>query len=247
MIETINALIVDDEAKAIALFQKLISEFDEVNVVAVAQNVDDAVDAILEYKPELVFLDIQMPNKNGFELLHEIRDFNIQPTIIFVTAFDGYAIEAIRHSAFDYLTKPVDLRLLIKAIRRYQCEKSKLNGKENIELVLNHLKPGKIKFNTRTGSIFLAPEETLYLQAEGNYTEIFLTNDTSQMVSMYLATVLEKLPVHLFFRISRSVAINLGYLKQVNRKKKICELEIEGKTYEVRIPVKYVRLLDEKM
>ncbi|MCD4682184.1 MAG: LytTR family DNA-binding domain-containing protein, partial [Bacteroidales bacterium] len=198
-------------------------------------------------QPDIVFLDIQMPEKNGFEFLHEIQNFDVQPTIIFVTAYDEYAIEAIRHSAFDYLTKPVDSRLLKKAIKRYQCEKSKLNGKENIKLVLNKLTPNKIKFNSRIGSVFLSPEDILYIQAEGNYSEIFLINDKSHMVSMYLATVLEKLPGDLFFRISRSVAINLSYLKQLNRKKRICELEVDGILHSFKMPVKYIRLLDSEL
>ncbi|MCD4665558.1 MAG: LytTR family DNA-binding domain-containing protein [Bacteroidales bacterium] len=243
----INAIIVDDEVRAIDLFKGLLEEFNVINLVATAENVDDGVQLILDHRPDIVFLDIQMPNKNGFELLHEIKDFDVQPTIIFVTAYDEYAIEAIRHSAFDYLTKPVDPRLLKKAIRRFQCEKSKLNGKDNIKLVLNHLTPNKIKFNSRSGSIFLSPEDILYVEAEGNYAEIFLTNENSHMVSMYLATVLEKLPENMFFRISRSVAINLSYLKQLNRKKKICELEVDGKFFEFNMPAKYIRLLDNKL
>lgn len=245
--EKINAIIVDDEVRAIDLFKGLLEEFNEILLVASAENVDDGVQLILNHRPDIVFLDIQMPNKNGFELLHEIKDFDVQPTIIFVTAYDEYAIEAIRHSAFDYLTKPVDPRLLKKAIKRYQCEKSKLNGKDNIKLVLNHLTPNKIKFNTRSGSIFLSPEDILYVEAEGNYSEIFLTNENSHMVSMYLATVLEKLPENMFFRISRSLAINLGYLKQLNRKKKICGLEVDGKLYEFKMPAKYIRLMDKKI
>ena len=245
--DKINTIIVDDEVRAINLFKSLLIDFDDVNLIASANNVDDGVQLILDHRPDIVFLDIQMPNKNGFELLHEIKDFDVQPTIIFVTAYDEYAIEAIRHSAFDYLTKPVDPRLLKKAIKRYQCEKSKLNGKDNIKLVLNHLTPNKIKFNTRSGSIFLSPQDIFHIEAEGNYAEIFLTNDNSHMVSMYLATVLEKLPDNIFFRISRSEAINLSYLKQLNRKKKICELEVDGKLYEFKMPVKYIRLLDKKL
>lgn len=245
--ETIKAIIVDDEVRAIELFKGLLEEFEEIDLTATAKNVDDGVQLILDHQPDIVFLDIQMPNKNGFELLHEIKDFDVQPTIIFVTAYDAYAIEAIRHSAFDYLTKPVDPRLLKKAIKRFQCEKSKVNAKENIKLVLNHLAPNKIKFNTRSGSIFLSPEDILYVEAEGNYAEIFLTDENSHMVSMYLATVLEKLPEDMFFRISRSVAINLNYLKQLNRKKKICELEVNGKPFTFKMPVKYIRLLDKIM
>lgn len=247
MKEEINAVLVDDEIRATELLKGLLDEFEEINIISSATNVVDAVVTILEHNPDIVFLDVQMPNKNGFELLHEIKDFDVQPTIIFVTAYDEFAIEAIRHSAFDYLTKPVDPRLLKKAIRRFQCEKSKLNGKENIKLVLNHLTPTKIKFNTRSGSIFLSPEDILYVHAEGNYAEIFLTNGNSHMVSMYLAIVHEKLPIDLFFRISRSVLINLNFLKKLDRKKRICSLEVDGKIYGFKMPMKYVRILNDKI
>lgn len=247
MNEIVNIIIVDDESRAIDLFKGLLESFEEIKIVATANNVDDAVQAVLDHQPDIVFLDIQMPEKNGFELLHEIKEFDVQPVIIFVTAFDEYAIEAIRHSAFDYLTKPVDPGLLKKAIRRFQSERTRLNGKENIKKVLEYFTPNKIKFSSRSGSIFLSPKEIFYIQAEGNYTEIFLTNNISHMVSMYLAIALEKLPEHMFFRISRSIAINLNYLKHLNRKKKICELEVDGKIHEFKMPVKYIRQLDNKI
>jgi len=236
---------VDDENKAIALFRKLISEFEEIEVVATAQSVDDALDAILEYHPEIIFLDIQMPNKNGFELLHEIRDFELQPTIIFVTAYDEYAIEAIRHSAFDYLTKPVDPKLLKKAIRRYQCEKARFDSRRNISLVLDHLSPNKIKFSSRSGTIFLDLDDITYIQAEGNYSEIFLSNCETHMVSMNLAKLLEKLPGSMFFRISRSMIINLKFLKKLDRRKKLCELEVNDKSIQLPIPIPYIKAVEE--
>ena len=246
--ERIRSVIVDDEPRAIELFCGLLEEHREVEVLAMANNVDEGVQAILDYNPEIVFLDVQMPGKNGFELLHEIKDFDVQPTIIFVTAYDEYAIDAIRHSAFDYLPKPVDPRLLKKAIRRYQCEKSKLNGKENIQQVLKHYSPDKIRFNTRAGSVFLSPNDILYIEAEGNYAEIFLTDNMTHMVSMYLSVVLEKLPQDVFFRISRSTAINLNYLKEIDRKKRICLMQCPEKNqYSFKMPVKYIRLLEKRL
>ena len=81
--KSISAVIVDDEPQAIDLFKTLLEEFNEVRLVSSAENVDDGVQLILDHRPDIVFLDIQMPNKNGFELLHEIKDFDVQPTIIF--------------------------------------------------------------------------------------------------------------------------------------------------------------------
>jgi len=236
----ISALIVDDEKNAREMLGKLLTEFEEINLIASVDGVDSAIPVILDKNPEIIFLDVQMPYKNGFELLHEIKDFDIQPTVVFVTAYDEYAIEAIRHSAFDYLTKPVDPVLLKKAIKRYQCEKNKISSKENINKILNQLMPQKIGFNTRSGSIFVGPEEIIYIHAERNYTDIFLTDGNSHTVSLYISEVHEKLPATMFFRISRSAFINTKFIKKLDRKKRLVYLEAAGKQYQLKVGLKYI-------
>jgi len=247
MAKTIKVIIVDDEQKAITLLGELLKEFEEINVVASAENVDQAVEAILEFNPEIVFLDIQMPGKNGFELLHEIHDFDIQPTIVFVTAFDEYAIDAIRYSAFDYLLKPVNPVELKKAISRYQhAKKEELSEvKRNLDTFIKNISVSKLRFNTRTGAIFINPEEIIYVQADGNYSNIHLVNDKVELVTAYLSTVEEKLPEIGFFRISRSVVINLKYLKRIDRKKRECILEYENNNYLLQAPLKNIKKLEQ--
>ena len=241
MSNKITALIVDDEKNAREMLGKLLTEFGDIRIIASVDGVDSAITVILDKNPEIIFLDVQMPYKNGFELLHEIKDFDIQPTIIFITAYDEYAIEAIRHSAFDYITKPVDPVLLKKAIKRYQCEKDKIKNRENINKILNQLIPRKIGFNTRSGSIFVDPEEIIYIHAERNYTEIFLTDDKTHTVSLYVSEVYEKLPSTMFFRISRSAFINTKFIKRLDRKKRLVFLEAAGEQYQLKVGLKYIK------
>ena len=229
--DIVNALIVDDEIIAIKVFEQLLSQFQEINILESVQNVDDAVNAIIKHHPDLIFLDVQMPKKNGFDLLHEIKNFEFQPTIIFVTAHDEYAIKAIRYSAFDYLLKPVKLPDLQKSLKRYLFDRKNLNDKQDINSLIKFLLLRKIQFKSRSSSIFVNPNDIIYIEAEGNYSTIFLKNNKSHLVSSYLSEVHEKLPINSFFRINRSIVINMNYLEQIDRKKRICTLECEKKEY----------------
>ncbi|MBN1340014.1 MAG: response regulator transcription factor [Bacteroidales bacterium] len=242
----IKAIIVDDENKAITVLQELLEEYNDITLLGSAGSVDEALPLVLEKKPDLVFMDVQMPKKNGFELLHELRDFRFKPAIIFVTAFDEYAISAIRHAAFDYLLKPVDPQELMKAIHRLRAN---LNG-GNVAVGQYPditLKPVKVRFPFRARTLFIDPQDIISLHAEGNYTELFLTGGQKQMVSLYISETMEKLPAECFLRISRSEAISLKYLTSLDRKKRTCTLKAEGKEYVFRVPVRYLRLLDESL
>ena len=241
----IKTLVVDDEKISIKVFEQLLSQFKEIEIIASVQNVDDAVEAIYEHQPDIVFLDVQMPKKNGFDLLAEIKNFEFQPTIIFVTAHDEYAIKAIRHSAFDYLLKPVKLIDLQESFKRYLENRKNFTDKQNINSLIKFLLLRKIQFKTRTNSIFVNPNDIIYIEADGNYAELFLRNNKYYLISSYLSEVHEKLPVNSFFRINRSIVINMDYLEQIDRKKRICRSECENKEYQFKISASHIRKLEE--
>ena len=241
----IKALIVDDERIAIKVFEQLLLQFKEIEIIASVQNVDDAVKAILEHHPDIVFLDVQMPKKNGFDLLNEIKNFEFQPTIIFVTAHDEYAIKAIQHSAFDYLLKPVKLIDLQESLKRYMVNKKNITVKQNIDTLIKFLLQRKIQFKSRSNTVFINPNDIIYVEADGNYAKLFLKNDKHHLISSYLSEVHEKLPINSFFRINRSVVINMDYLEQIDRKKRICTLECENKEYKLKISTNHIKNLEE--
>ena len=241
----IKTLVVDDEKISIKVFEQLLSQFKEIEIIASVQNVDDAVEAIYEHQPDIVFLDVQMPKKNGFDLLAEIKNFECQPTIIFVTAHDEYAIKAIRHSAFDYLLKPVKLIDLQESFKRYLENRKNFTDKQNINSLIKFLLLRKIQFKTRTNSIFVNPNDIIYIEADGNYAKLFLRNNKYYLISSYLSEVHEKLPVNSFFRINRSIVINMDYLEQIDRKKRICRSECENKEYQFKISASHIRKLEE--
>ncbi len=231
-----TAIIVDDEGDARELLASLISEHEDIQVIDKAESVSEAVPKIIKHNPDLLFLDIQMPNKSGFDLLAEIRELRLDIPVIFVTAYDQFAIQAIKASALDYLMKPVDPVELAKAIQKFRNFEQKEHYQEKLEELLQRVHQpvqasGKIRFNNRNGYILLHPDEMIYLEADANYTHIYLRGKRKETVSSNIGSVEKLLPQGLFQRISRSVIINSTWLSKVDRINHIFVLEFEGTEY----------------
>jgi len=242
--ERITAIIVDDEPAARDLMANLLSDFADIQVLAKDNNVNKGINSICKYNPDLVFLDIDMPRKNGFDLVREIKELGIIPTIIFVTAYNQYAIEAIKHAAFDYLVKPIDIDDLKQSIERFKVERKSISSLDRIENLLQALQEEKLKFTTRTGYIFINPAHIIYCQASGNYTDLFLTNENKQTVTINIGRIEHMLPETKFSKINRSVIINKLFLSEINRKDKKCILRLKEEKISFCIPPKYISLLD---
>jgi DNA-binding LytR/AlgR family response regulator len=242
--EKITAVVVDDEPEARDIVANLLSDFSDIHVLAKADSVDNAVKSIRENNTDLVFLDIDMPRKNGFDLVRELKTLGLNPTIIFVTAYNHFAIEAIKHSAFDYLVKPVDIDDLKKSIERYKVERKSDTCLARIENLLQALQVEKLRFSTRTGYIFINPAEIIYCQAEGNYTDLYLTTEEKQTVTINIGRLEQILPNSKFSKINRSVIINKQYLTEINRKEKKCILRVNDEEILFCVPAKYIGLLE---
>lgn len=224
--EPISILIVDDEPEARDLLAMLLEQIKGVKIAGYAENVDQALARIAENDPDLILLDIQMPGKSGFELVDSLRNSEREVGYIFVTAYDEYAIKAMRSSAIDYLLKPVDPELLKDAIWRFREDRNQQVLKRQIDTLLDDLGIGRrIKVNTRTGFLVLDPKDILCCTADGNYTEITMANGRKEIISNNLGSMEKELSGDGFFRISRSALINLSYLTHVNSKNAVCRLE----------------------
>jgi len=172
----ITILVVDDDPPSRQLIEKYLHTIPGITLLPSASEAETALSAILEHNPDLVFLDVEMPGKSGFDLLEELRKLDLSPCIVFQTAYNQYAIEAIRHAAFDYLLKPVDKEDLLKVLSRYKghCQQNSLQGK--LDDLIRHLhEHQKIRFNTRHGFLMIDPCDILYCQADWSYTERWLT------------------------------------------------------------------------
>ncbi len=212
-----RALIVDDEISNQENLQQLLKTYaDDVEVVAVAGDVNEGIAAIQKYRPELVFLDIQLHGRSGFDLLRELNEINF--AIIFVTAYDQYGIQAIKFAALDYLLKPIDIDELKTAIdkARNAIMQSKKNGR--LEHLLEYLKDEKqasprIALPMFGETRYVNVNEIIHCEADNTYTRFFLKDGEKVLVSKTLKEYADMLATHGFLRTHQTHLVNLEYVK----------------------------------
>ena len=214
----IKALIIDDELSARESLIKVLNLYCEnITVVAVGSSVEDAIDLIYRFSPDIVFLDIEMPNGNGFTLFEKIKQPSFET--IFTTAYEEFAIKAFRISALDYLTKPIDFRQLQEAIGKYR-QKQKIGIREQrFELLIENMTNRPSEFNKIVlpdyeGYSMINISDIIYCQADGSYTHIYLLNGKKLTTSKLLKSIEELLPNETFFRIHKSYLVNLNLIKR---------------------------------
>jgi two-component system LytT family response regulator len=206
-----KAIIVDDERLARNELRRLLAAHPEVEILDEAANVDEALEKIRHHDPDVVFLDIQMPGKTGFDLLEEL---DRSPRIIFTTAYDEYAIKAFEFNALDYLLKPIDPARLSEAIKKIIIEK-----KEDEEIEVN-LKGRALKADDQVfvkdgdRCWFVKLEEVRLFESEGNYVRLFF-RDQKPLILKTLNYLDERLDPRTFFRANRKHIINLKYIDNI--------------------------------
>jgi two-component system, LytTR family, response regulator len=214
---TLNAILVDDEFNSLENLSSKLTEFcPEINIVAQTQEPENAIKLIDTLKPEVLFLDIEMPRINGFTLLKEIKHKNLE--IIFTTAYNHFAIDAIRLSAFDYLTKPISIDALQSATQRLQASKFS-NTNAQLEILNDALNNPKdqnknIALPTTDGFEMVSIADMIHLESSSSYTKIYFNNNISFLVSKPLAEFEIMLKDYQFFRVHHGHLINLKYVKK---------------------------------
>ncbi len=207
-----KALIIDDERLARNELKRLLENFPKIEVIGEAANADEAILMIGELKPDLLFLDIQMPGKNGFQLLEALEDE--APEVIFTTAYDEYALKAFEYNALDYVLKPIDLARLSEAINRVldeavrqpdnmpQIERKALGENDHV-----FVKDGEKCWFVRLGKVRL-------FESMGNYVRLHF-DDQKPLVLKSLNSLEERLDVHTFFRANRKHIVNLQWVEKI--------------------------------
>jgi two-component system, LytTR family, response regulator len=244
----INVLIVDDENEARKALRFNLKQFDHIKLIHDTGDLDEAIRLITNEKPDLIFLDIEMPKKSGLEFARDIVELQAGAAVVFVTAHDQFAIEAFKVSAFDYLLKPVSHESLSNLLMRYHCGKSNGNTATKLESLFSWLNNhGKIRLNTRDGFKMINPGQIIYLESEASYTRLCYLQGKEEIVSLNLGAIEQALPAAGFFRISRHHIINLDYLDSVNRKSRSCILSAIDYTITLKISGNRLKYLDLKM
>jgi two-component system LytT family response regulator len=213
----INCVIIDDEAKNIKLLQNMLQmHCPAVNVLATETEARNGLLLIDELQPQLVFLDVEMPHMNGFDLLKKLEPVNFE--VIFVTAYSHYAVEAFEHHATGYITKPINTEKLIAAVNTAIKRIEEKNINKNLFSLLEKntqaATPDKIPLSTSNGLVFVKLAEILYCESSGNYTSFYLCTDKKIMVSRQLGEYEKLLPEANFTRIHDKYIINLSFIKE---------------------------------
>lgn len=206
----LKAIIVEDEKTSRDILKNYLGKYcPSVQIVGEAENVEDALVLIRNKELDLVFLDVEMPYGNAFDLLEKVGDINFET--VFVTAYNQYAIDALNQHAAYYLLKPISIDELIKAVDFVTQIKIKEQALQNeiLQPIIHEIN-GKITIPTQTGFEVIDTKDIVYCQADDNYTHIFLQNGDKKLVSKTLAFIEKKLPDTAFVRIHKSYLININ-------------------------------------
>lgn len=217
----IKALIIDDEPSAVTTLQLLLERYvPEIKELKSTRDVQEGLELIKNFQPQLLFLDIQMPVMTGFELLKKVPEINFN--IIFTTAYDHYAIEAIRFSALDYLLKPIDADELRAAADKFIIKKTLESYHQSLynnllhNISANDNKDFRLALPTNKETVFCYPEEIIRLEGESNYTRFYFTDKKNLLTSRTLKEYEEILVTHGFVRAHKSHLVNKKHIVSYN-------------------------------
>jgi two-component system LytT family response regulator len=218
----LKTVIVDDEKDAVDFIFSIIGEYcPGLTVTGQAYDVKEGVQVIKDLKPDLVFLDVEMPHGTGFDLLTHFPEKEFD--VVFITAFNHYAIKAIKFSAVDYILKPININEFIEAVNKVMQKRSSsmFRGNENIKALLENLKtgvPSRLAIPTSDGMEYLNPKDIIRIEADRSYSWFYITGNRKILVSRNLKEFQDLLSDRHFFRPHNSYLINLRYVKKYVRK-----------------------------
>ncbi|HET6254680.1 MAG TPA: LytTR family DNA-binding domain-containing protein [Puia sp.] len=233
----IRTVLVDDETDSVRVLQKLLESYcPQVEVVGMAEGVETALAVIQASRPDLLILDIEMTQGNAFDLLNQLRPLTFQ--VIFVTAFDNYAIRAFKYSAVDYLLKPVDIDELVAAVDRVIDRSQQKNIIDQMQVFLDnmgtfHLAQQKMAVPTIEGLIFINLKEVVRFEAKSSYTQILMENGDIVMATRTIKDYEDILPETMFCRIHNSHIINLFKIEKYHKGRGGYVVLEDGSTIEV--------------
>lgn len=221
MSEKLRTILIDDEILSLESLQlQLTANCPEVDIVAVCKGPKEGIKNIIELEPDLVFLDIEMPGMNGFEMLKQIQDRDFE--VVFITAYEEFALQAFKVNAQEYLLKPVAIQELIAAVEKVQNRFDQLHSQKKLDILLTKLEGqssafGKIAIPSYSGLDFINIQDILYCSGDGSYSEIHTTQGEKLIVSKTMKEMEEMLQHSGFFRTHQSYLVNLGCIKQYIR------------------------------
>jgi two-component system LytT family response regulator len=217
----IKAVIIDDEKNAREAIQQIIDKhFEDIQIIGFADDVESGIKTISKLNPELVLLDIKLPDGTGFDILNQFN--SIRFFTIFITAYNKHAIKAFKFSALDYLLKPIDIEEFRIAIQKVLKAKEEQDTKKKLEIFLENIdsiskEVKKIVLKTSDSIHLVQVNDILRCQSEGNYTKFFFTNKDSILVSKNIKEYYDLLKDYQFFRPHQSHIVNINFIKRYHK------------------------------
>lgn len=221
----LSVVIIDDEQSAIDLLELYLRQFPIFKVVAKETEAAKGLDLVMELLPEVVFLDIDMPDMDGLQVASRIHSGNFYSEIVFTTAHDQYAYDAMGVEPLDFLTKPFSASDLETVLQKYQTKVEKKNRERKMDNFI-HSQPdsAKISIPANHGLLFISVPDIVLVRSKGNKCELHLKDGTNEEVSKPLRALMTQINSPAFLQIHRSVFVNLNYLQRLDKKKLVCIL-----------------------
>ena len=232
----LNAILIDDEQDACDLLKGMLQHSGEFEQVKSYTDPLDGFQQVLIQNPDVLFLDIQMPGLSGIDIIRKLQPWLSVTNVVLVTAYSEYGLEAAKNNAFDYLLKPIEQSELNSLITKLKASASCIGSKE-----VQSKPTDRLLIWSTNGVEMLQYEQIVYLEADKNYSSVYLINDDTILSSRSLGRIEKDLPEDIFVRISRKHIINNKFLRSVNFKDKLCCMEWENQD----IKLKYTRKLSE--
>ncbi|OFX52764.1 MAG: hypothetical protein A2066_04410 [Bacteroidetes bacterium GWB2_41_8] len=237
----ISAIIIDDDDEAINLLEMFLRNFPSIKVVAKSSNPVIGLELIKKTIPDLVFLDIDMPDMTGLQVAQSIKNENIKAEIVFTTAFQDYAYKALKIEPLDFLTKPFSSADLEIVVKKYISRAEKKLHEQKLDVFFHtQLNQSKISLPTSSGILVVDIKDIVYVRADSFRTILYLQDRSVETVNKSLSKLIQLLNSSVFFQINRSVYLNLNYLQRIDKKKKMCYIAYNQTVLEEPIARNYI-------
>ncbi|MFA9389784.1 MAG: LytR/AlgR family response regulator transcription factor [Prolixibacteraceae bacterium] len=225
----IQSLIVDDDSSSRNILKKFLEIGEKVTVVASVSSAAEALIAVEQFKPNVIFLDINMPEEDGLQFARRLISLGLDIQIVFTSAYRNYAATAYSLKPLDFIVKPFGLDEVFDVITKIE---NYFEVKSRQQKILNGISiPEKLRFKTLTGYVFLMPHEVLFIKVTSDRTELFLVNGATMRILSILKNLDQELQEYYFLKINRSVIINLKYVERVEKKSNICVIKANNLEY----------------
>jgi len=229
----ITAIIIDDDSEAIYLLEMYLRQFPEIKIIGKTTKALQGLSLINKKFPDLVFLDIDMPDMTGLQVAESMKNKNFHSEIVFTTAYQQYAFKALVIEPLDFLTKPFCPEDLQKVINKYQAKAKKKSHEQKLEnFIQSQSNPPPISVPTVHGYLFIDIKDIVFIKAKINGTEIYLKHGIVETVSIRINRLITLINSTLIFQIHRGTYVNLNYLVRIEKKKAICIIRFNNTFHE---------------